>query len=233
MTGTSIKQIPFEKAMKLFKKFVDKNSVRPVLDFIYFDGQYFIGTNSHILLRISKDYISDIPEDVVEGSLLNPHTMLLSDNNMNYPDVNKLIPDKVYANTSVLLNDNIKEFLATVKDSKKILSRKKGYISMNINKEYTNIATIEKLFEKRGKVEVCTEHKELSNQIVENVFTDGEEILIHVNPDYIINALQTVKSLSKVSCESVTMNFTIPLRPIHITQNEVFDIIIMPIRVLK
>lgn len=215
-TVTKTKEITFAQVMKMFKKFVAKSSSRPVLQYVYFDGSHFVATNSHVLLRVNKDYITDIPEDLPKTFLYDPKEMISRDIDMKYPDVSKLIMN--YSDSMVTMNDGvIKEFINQIKEAKKVVNKKKNKpIGLSFCKPHTIIES---------------EYEEINYKIKnKNIGVDGNEITLHLNAQYLVNALEVVKKFNKVSNDNTEIRMYSPLRPIQITKRDVFDIVLMPVR---
>jgi hypothetical protein len=223
MKTVANKTISFDQVMKVFKKYVATNDFRKILQNVHFDGQYLIATNSHVLLRVNKNYISDIPDNMQEGSLFDPKKMEFVSNSLHsYPETNRLIPN--YHNSLVTLNtSNTKELHKHIKEAKTLVKRKRNQLAkIEITNENTNIYAHD--IDKEGnEVEY--------NECIESVFTNDEKISFHVNSKYMDDILMTVKKLSKLNQNETEFKFISRLRPIHISHQEVFDIVVLPVRV--
>lgn len=233
MVMTANKTIKFDQLMKVFKNFVSKSETRPVLKLVYLNDNYFYATDSHQLLRVNKNYVSDIPESITDGSLIDPKTMNITEQ-LNYPDCSRLIPNQ--SNSTVLLNGNIKEFENVTKEIKGLKKgRKNKIVKMDITKNCINFSGQYVINEKQYKLE--KEQKDDNVDLFKNyeytvnsLNVEGDEIKIQVGDIYLNTALGTVKKLSKLSYSDVEMKINGNMRPILFTQNNVFDIIVMPIR---
>lgn len=247
---TLTKTISFDQVMKEFKKYVASSDMRPVLQYVYFDGSHFIATNSHVLLRVNKDYISDIPADIETGSLFDPKEMKLATDyqKTSYPETSRLISS--YSNSTVLLNkENLKEFQQHVKEAKKAAKSHFSPIKFKFTQSYfgiTSMCSLTKEIKERYGVSYTEEYKKLMeedrkngnnppelseyNAETNNIFVEGDEITFHVSPKYMNNAVITVKKLTKLNKDQLQLNMNGKMRPVQFNQGDVFDIIVMPIR---
>jgi hypothetical protein len=220
---TAPKTIKFDDLMKVMKKYVATSQTRPILTFVKYDGEYFTATNSHILLRVKAQHVSDIP---VDGQFLyDPKNMEIpTDYNVSsYPETARLIPQ--YNNSTVLIDKNIKEFSEQVKAAKKLLKSKDGHISLDFTQKDLTLRTVESITDKK-----YTKHNYINEVKLNNVHIEGEELVIKTSHKYMTDALETAKKLSKLSTDHVEMKMNGHLRPMHITQYNVFDLMVLPIR---
>src|SRR5690625_987883 len=102
------KTIEFEKLASDFKRFTNRRnelSHHKVLDYLYYDGKYLIATDSHKLIKINADYVSNIPF-IEDDTLYDLKNKKIIDKvfDKRYPNVNRLIP--TISNTDVKLNYN-------------------------------------------------------------------------------------------------------------------------------
>ena len=247
---TLTKTISFDQVMTQFKKYVASSEMRPVLQYVYFDGSHFIATNSHVLLRVNKDYIADIPADIETGSLFDPKEMkVVTDyQKTSYPETSRLISD--YSNSTVLLNkDNLKEFQQHVKEAKKAGKSIHSPIKLKFTQSYMEITSMcsltEAMKESHGEsykeeyeklkeydIENGKNPPELSeyNAETNNIYVEGEAVTIHVSPKYMNNAVMTVKKLTKLNKDQLQLSMNGKMRPVQFSQGDVFDLIVMPIR---
>lgn len=228
MTMTLTKQIEFTDVMKQFKKYVSKKDTR--LKYVYFDHSgYFVGTDSHKLLRVHSDYISNIPEGVEIGSLINPETLEIN-SQLRFPATNELIPD--YTNIDIELNrKNIKELQDGLKQLRPIYKKfENKVVKMEIRRDKTILSSeYERMIifsDKTNKVETIREQVTINN-----FYSDREDFTIYFNGDYLNNALITVKKLDKLTDDQTIIGFIGELRPIIIRKKGIFDILILPVRV--
>jgi hypothetical protein len=251
MKTVANKTISFDQVMKVFKKYVATNDFRKILQNVYFDGEHLIATDSHTLLRVNKNYISDIPEGMQEGSLFDPKKMgFASDSLHSYPETSRLIPN--FSNSTVSLNkNNIKELHNHIKEAKKAAKEYYSPIKFNFYQSYTEISAQDS-FTKGFKEEHGENYRQVYEELVqiekeqfgknppelseyhteiESIYVEGEELIVHVNPKYINDALMTVKKLSKLSSNDVKILMTGKMQPIQFKQEEVFDILVLPIRI--
>lgn len=234
LTRSVTKQIEFTEVMKQFKKYVSKSDTRPVLKYVYFDSSdYLVATDSHKLLRVHSDYISNIPEGVEIGSLINPKTLEVKSEEFEfkYPATNRLIPD--YTNIDIELNrDNIKELQGGLKQLRPIYKEiKNKVVKMEIGSDKTILSSEYKkmiIFSDKTKNKVETIREQVT---INNFYSDSEDFTIYFNGDYLNNALITVKKLDKLTVDKTIIGFIGGLRPFVIRQKGVFDILLMPVRV--
>jgi DNA polymerase III sliding clamp (beta) subunit (PCNA family) len=216
MAVTTVKTIKFEDVMKIMKKFVSRKESRPVLKYVYNDKQYLYATNSHILLRVNKEYISDIPE----FTFYDPKNMTIINDKCNYPDCSRLIP--IDFNSTITLDGNLKELHNHVKEIKKVVKKNINHImKMEFYKNETIVSGDN--YEKDEK------YKEYFASI-KSLQTEGQELTLHLSANYLNDALETIKKLSKVSYNHVQLGIVSNMRPMNFKQEDVFDIIVLPIR---
>jgi DNA polymerase III sliding clamp (beta) subunit (PCNA family) len=216
MAITAIKTIKFEEVMKLFTKY-NRKSPRPVLNYVQYSNGYFTATNSHVLLRVNAKYVSDIPANMEEGRLFDPKEMLFANVQMNYPETSRLIPN--HFNSTVLLNGHIKEIQQHIKEIKKVVKKNKNKV---MKLEFTSKGT---------GLHSHNSDNEGYSTFMESMYIEGEEVTLHVNADYINDALGVIKKLSKLSYNDIELGIVSPMRPITFKQDGVFDIIILPVRI--
>lgn len=219
----AVKTISFEKLIPNFKHFAGrKGSFRPVLEHVYNDGQHLIVTDSHRLLKINLDYISDVPFS--EGEFYNPHTKeVKSSDAFNYPQVDRLIPTSY--KTSGIIN-NVNQFKNNISDLKK----------ENKNEETDKVTKGGSVVElQMSKDKAILGHYKLMNKLSYNIEleTTGENLTVHFNDLYMKQALMAISKLNKLDNSSVDIGFNGGMRPIHIKKDEIFDIVVMPVRVGK
>jgi DNA polymerase III sliding clamp (beta) subunit (PCNA family) len=215
MTVTATKIIQFNDLMKVFTKFVGKSESRPVLKNVYFDGKYFYGTDATKLLRVNAEYVSDIPEHNTDTFLFNPKENTFANIISNYPDCSRLIP--IDYNSTVTIDGNIKNLHKHVKEIKKVVKKDRNHV---MKMEFTNNET---------KV-IAKNETDNYSATINNMWADGEEIMLHLSANYLIDAIEAIKKLSKVSYNKVELGLVSHLRPMNFYQENVFDIIILPVR---
>jgi DNA polymerase III beta subunit, C-terminal domain len=223
MTDKSLtKTISFDQVMKIMQKYVSKSDKRPSLKYVYNDGKYLVATNSHVLIKFNKNYITDIPVEYEERCLFDPQTMENKGNEMNYPEVNRLIP--TFSESVVSLNNkNIKEFQEQIKAAKKrFKKRSNNHFKLDFTKANLVITAYEK-----GN----WEFEELYTNTIESVQCEGKELTLRVNTQYLNNTLDVVKKLSKLNNYQTELRMVSSLKPLHFTQYDLFDILVLPIRV--
>jgi len=212
--------IKFDQAMKLFKKFVATEDYRPILKLVHFDGKYLVSTNSHVLLRVNAEHITDLPE-LELGSLIDPKTNTVIADKMNYPQTERLIPS--HYNTKATIDGNIKEFQTHVKAAKSLVKNKHNkVIKLELTRQETTL-TAKYLQDD----DTLNEYKET----MKNLYVSDEELTLHVSAKYLDDTLTTIKKLSKLSSNPVELQIISSVRPILFTQENVFDIIVLPLKV--
>lgn len=224
---TSIKQIDFTQLMKEFNKYVAKTPTRPVLQYVHYDGEYYTATNAHIMLRVNEKYVSNVPEDIVPNTLYDPKLMEVSDDKSNYPDTDRLIPND--CNLSIRINNTLNEIQSYIRAGNKQLKGKwtdKNF-KFTMQDDYLEINPMQS---KDGK-NATSAHQYIMRH---NDFlqSNHKEIIISLNSRYITNALITVKKLSRLSNENIEMNVIDTMRPIHFKQDDVFNLIVLPVRLV-
>lgn len=228
MTITSIKQITFANLMKDFKKYVavKEEGKRVVLNYVYFDGETFTATNSHILLKVNKNVVSNIPIEIVTGSLINPSTLEIAMNtNYNYPNTDRLFPSNCKLN--IRLNGSLDELYTFVKYTNALL---KGKAYSKLYTFYTHGDYIESRamqFE-NGKKEMKNQLILKHRHVLENV--DDKQIIFNLRSEYITKSLMTIRKLSKLSKDDIQLKVLESMRPIVFEQADVFKILVMPVR---
>jgi hypothetical protein len=211
---TATKTIQFDQLMKVMKNFVFKSETRPALQFVNFDGKYLVATDSHQLLRVNAEYVSGIPENL---TLFDPKEMKIITEQMKYPDTSRLIPDSLYTNSTVTIDGNIKEFMEHVKEIKKVV---KSVPTKTINLNFKhNETTVSGTFEENTY-----------SATMNTMYVEGQEIALQCNANYLYNVLEVTKKLSKLSYEPVKIEMYNRMRPIQIKQNNVFDLLVLPVR---
>lgn len=222
-THTTKKQLTFNQAMTQFKKYVAKSDARPALKYVqYHENGYLVATNSHVLLKIHTDYITDIPKDYTTGSLINPKTLEIR-NDLKYPEVSRIIPDYRDSNINVTLNDNIKDLQDVLKKLKPIYKHSKNkVVKMELNKDKTILSS--KGYDKENDVELYEEH------ILNNVYSNYDNLTISFNGNYFQNVLAIAKKFNGLTKNNSMLHFYSNVRPFLFTQPGVFDAIIMPVR---
>jgi hypothetical protein len=197
------------------KKYVAKSETRPVLQLVQFDGKYFTATDSHHLIRVNAEYVTDFPENLKETFLYDPKEDTAKGVQYNYPDTSRLIPQ--YSDSTVLLNKNIKEFHNHVKEIKKVVKKDRNKVM--------------KIAFKQNETLVSGNNEENSySAAINNMHVEGAEITLHVSSNYLNIALDAVKKLSKLSSNHVEIGMTGHMRPMHFKQEGIFDIMVLPVR---
>lgn len=208
---TKTKSIAFEKALSIFKSFVArKTSPREVLRMVYFDGEYLQGTNSHVLLRIHKDYIENLPTQ--DEFLYDIHYNTMSEKSLRYPETSRMFPSYFEAEVTYKVKDLLKVARELKKEVAKIENNPIRFIIDNGNTILT--ATNE---------ENITSVREITSNNTMN------GINFKVNATHVINTLSKLKQLFN-SDEIKLELFKEGLKPIAIRGYGKFDVLIMPIK---
>ena len=212
------KTIEFDKLIPDFKRFAaSKGTDREVLKYAYYDGSYITVTDGYILIRINTNYVTSLPYD--EPFLYNVYTgesiKGSKDDTKNYPKTNSLIPD--HKNTSVELHDKtLKEFKRSLDELLKLDSVKKidnKVINFEINNFFMTVKDVKDI------------------QVNElKCLTTGKDIKLSLNCKYMKDALMTVNKLNKLSYDNPSMDIVNSMRPINICKENVFDIVMLPLR---
>ncbi|MEL3959362.1 hypothetical protein NST17_19605 [Caldifermentibacillus hisashii] len=220
-TQTIKKQLTFNQAMTQFKKYVAKSDTRPALKYVqYHENDYLVATNGYVLLRIHTDYITDIPKDYATASLINPKTLEIR-NDLKYPEVSRIIPNYRDSNINIVLNDNIKDLQDVLKQLKPIYKHSKNkVVKMELSKDKTILSS--KGYDK--DIEIYEEH------ILNNVYSDYDNLTISFNGDYFQNVLTVAKKFNGLTKNNSMLHFYSNVMPFLFTQPGVFDAIVMPVR---
>ncbi|MCP1159400.1 hypothetical protein [Bacillus infantis] len=239
------KTIQFDQLMKVFKKFVSTESYRPVLQLVKFDGKYFTATNSHIILRVNAEYVTDFPENLNDEFLYDPKENTVKQMQNNYPETDRIIEQGFYTDSAITLNNNnIKELHKAVKEAKRAAKTNKT-IELNFKPSYLEV-TGECLLTKEFKSLYGKNYKDKFKEIsereqeeitpseyktkLEEIASNGDKVNLLLSKSYIDTALTTVKKLSKLSKDQVNLHIDNGLRPVTFKQENVFDLLVMPVR---
>ena len=215
-TTTQNKTIEFEKLIPDFKRFAaSKRGDREILKYVHYDGSHISVTDSHRLIRINADYVTGLPYD--EPFLYNIYTGESVKGSKldikSYPETNRLIPD--YSNTSVELDDGtIKSLRGGVAELVKLVKKtENNLIRLNVTRNNLNIGDQDGEF-----------NKDIACSVT------GDAIEIYFNRMYVKDALMAVSKLDKLSQGNPTMDIISRLRPANIHKENVYDIVLLPVR---
>lgn len=211
-----MKTIEFDKIIKNVKKFTSKSDVRPVLQHVYFDGKYIIATDTYRLIRINCDYISDLPAN--HPFLYDVRKNCIAEKEMTYPEVHRLI-DMGDIETETNITSGLNDFLQIAKEAKK-----------TVNKRLNNMIRLTADYDQMTITSITGEDTKNSYTKDLSISSNGE-YKIYLNGKYLIDALQTFKKLNKLTNDPVIMGYKGNLRPLHFKKGDVFDALILPIRV--
>ena len=215
-TTTQNKTIEFEKLIPDFKRFAaSKRGPREILKYVHYDGSYITIMDGHRMLRVNAECVTGLPYD--EPFLYNVYTSESikgsKADTKSYPETNRLIPD--YPNTSVELDDGtIKSLRGGVGElAKSVKKTENSLIRLNVTQNNINIGDQEGEF-----------NKDIAASVT------GDAIEIYFNRMYVKDVLMTVSKLDKLSQGNPTMGITGRLRPANIHKENVYDIVLLPVR---
>jgi DNA polymerase III sliding clamp (beta) subunit (PCNA family) len=214
-TVTQTKTIPFEKLLIDLKKFTaGSNSPRPVLELIYFDGTCLYATDSHVAIRVKSDLV-EVPTS--DPFLYNPNKGEFVDlNHYKYPSLDRIFP--IDHNTEIKLNNNeLKKLKQSTNEIHKAVKNKRNRVS--------------KVQVSNNLIQLSAYENEEVNEKVPLTNTSGEDINFHVNAKFLKDALVTAEKLNKVSQMTSDIRLISNMRPIVITDNNAYDIVVTPVRV--
>lgn len=211
-TVTVNKTIDFEKLIPDLKRFALKTNTRPVLQYAYYDGEYITVTDSHRLLRLNAAYVENLPsQDPFLYDLKNKEVVT---SELNYPDTNRLIPH--YSNTDMVINNS------QLNEIRKSLNELLRHVKEKDNRVISIDIT--------GHTLTLSDRGEISYK--HDINKTGNDIKLHVNCKYMIDALMSANKLSKLSHDDLMINFVSSVRPLTIKQGNIFDIIVLPVRII-
>lgn len=220
MTLTTNKAIEFDKLIPDFKRFALKvgkemTNKQLVLQYAYYDGQYLIATDSHRLIRVNADYITNLPSN--EPFLYDmKNKKIVTDHELNYPNVNRMIPE--HSNTTIeITNNNLKEIRNSLDE---LLVHVKGQVNNVISLDI-----------KSEKQQLILSDQANTIEIAHDCIINGNDTKLHVNCKYMKDALMSVSKLNKLTEGSPVLNIVSKLRPIQIKASNVYDIVVMPMRI--
>lgn len=225
------KTMSFGKVVTDLKRFIPrKNSPQlerhAVLKCIYFDGQYLYATDSFKAIRVNAKYIElpmDDPflYDVYEKKFYRTIEGKSTSNDYKYLNMNRLFPDTF--NTEFrLTNRQVTEYKKAIELMHTVAKHNRNNVMQLDVKQYELTFSVE------------NEDDEITGkQIMDNITIVGDELTVHFNSEFMNKAFMSVKKLIKLNDkkDQVEVKFTGKLRPITITDNEVFETIILPVRV--
>jgi hypothetical protein len=207
---TLVKGIELKKAVELAKPFVGglrmKTATRPVLKTALITPEYVIATDSHRLIRIRHS------EEIPAKYLHHYKEELTKDVNViSYPQIDRLLPDKLDAQKEV--NINVSEWLeahtlgmeAAKEDKNKVIRLAKNEFTVNFPGTTPNFN------------EIAFKYTLVSNTGIEQVYYNCEYML------------QALKVLKKMKVKTATFYFYGSLRPILFVSENV-EMLILPVR---
>ncbi|AJA41494.1 DNA polymerase [Geobacillus virus E3] len=209
--STKTTSISFPQLAKLLKPFTFKNDTRPALKHIYYNGNYLIATNSHILARIYPEHITELPTN--HQFYFEPRKNEIVQCSQQYPETSRLFPAQFESEIKIM---DINEFLTVAKEAKKFTERKNIPVKLSISKTYITV-TVEKddeVFEKQTEIVL-----------------DGVENELYVNSSYLVYCLELLKKIDRLSHDTITMNISGRLRPIYFKKDGIADMLLLPIRI--
>lgn len=216
--------ISFENLMNEFKKYISDN--KEILKYVYFDGENFIATDSHILLKVNKSIANEIPSEIVTGVLYNPMTMEVIENNLHkYPNVSRVIPS--YCNLNITLNGSLEEINTIIED------RNTMFTGEGVDNLYKFIAHDDYLEIRTFNNPKGKEPNMLSQYIMKHrTFThsDGKQKIINLQAEYITNTFSTISKLAELSNKDIQFKVIGSTSPLVIEQEDIFTVLIMPVK---
>jgi hypothetical protein len=226
---TKTKTISFYKLIPDFKRFVArKGSPRQILTYMYYDKEYLTATDSHVMFRVNAEYIDDIPTD--NNFFYDPREKEIVDPSSNYPQTNRLVPSD---GNTICEIDDLKDLYNKINEANKtVKSNHNRTIKLDITDEGTNLYEIDyKLSrDEDGAFYIKEEDKKENFLDNINIPKEGEDISIKFSALYMKKALQTAKKLDKLSDDPIQISINGSMRPIHIKKGDIFDVIVMPVR---
>lgn len=219
------KQITFVQLMKEFTKYVATSKTRPVLQCVSFDGETFTATNSHVMLKVNKEAVSDIPKEVFAGCLYNPKIMQFVTLESKYPETKRLLPNINNIQTEINLDGHLNNL---IKEMKELCKTDRIISAMTPSNQITILDTGNKY---DSKLSLSIKGEIDNNKINIEKIVSGKPVLLHLNAKYLINALGTCKKLSKLNDNKCTLNIIGRFTPMNFRQENVFDLIVLPVRV--
>ena len=216
------KKLEKKALLQVMKRFVlKKESKYRNIDHIHFDGESFIATDAHKLVRISREFVNlELSEPGIistAGNVVYGET---------YPDTSRLIPSPIDSRTWTRLSlEDVKQLLARMDEA---------------------LTIVKKDDHKKVTFELMPQAKDIRFKAVYSESTWGEmeykswmrvpvsgseNEKITLNADYMKKTFMSVKELmTKLDIKAVDFYTYGDVRPIHIMRNGVFDIIVLPIR---
>lgn len=200
-----------------------KKTTRPILRNVQYDGEYLNVTDSHRALRINSEYVTDLPK-------ADPFLYNVKDNEFTdgkYPELARLFPSE-HMTELIIPNKTLKAIRALLKD---VHAETKGVKNRTMRVVYNegsiSMAAVnsEKLTE--GKLRI------VSNGIYE-LSLGHDDVSFHVNSGYLSDALLTASKLQRYSkTDEIKLGYSGAFRPFTITDGEMYEMIILPVRMLK
>jgi len=211
-----VQTIEFEKLIPDFKRFAaSKGGDREILKYVHYDGSHVIVTDGHRLLRVNADHVTGLPYD--EPFLYNVYTgESIKGSKLDtksYPETNRLIPN--HYNTSVELDDGtVKSLRSGAAELVKVVKKtENNLIRLNVTRNNLNIGDWDSNFSKDIACSVT-----------------GNDIEVYFNRMYVKDALMAVSKLDKLSQGNPTMSIISELRPANIGKEDVYNIVLLPVR---
>ena len=211
-----VQTIEFEKLIPDFKRFAaSKRGPREILKYVHYDGSHISVTDGYRMLRVNAERVAGLPYD--EPFLYNVYTGESVKGSKldtkSYPGTNRLIPD--HYNTSIELDDRtIKSLRGSVAELVKSVKKTENtFIRFNITPNNISIGDRDNKF-----------NKDIACRVI------GDSIEVHFNRTYVKDALMAVSKLDKLSYSNPTMDLISNVRPINICKENVYDIVVLPVR---
>jgi DNA polymerase III sliding clamp (beta) subunit (PCNA family) len=214
-TATQTKTIAFEKLITDLKKFTaGSNLPRPVLEYVYFDGSYLYATDSHVAIRVNSEYVEMPSNDPFLYDSSKREFVNL--NNYKYPSLDRIIPTD--HNTEIKLNSSeLKQLKRSTNEIHKAVKNKKNRVS--------------KVQVSSNLIQLSAYEDEKAEEDISLTTTSGRDITFHMNAKFLKDALVTAEKLNKVSKMTSDIRIISNIRPIVITDNSAYEIVVTPVRI--
>ena len=221
-----MKKIKFEELVKVFKKYVDKdNNITQKSDvrFIYNDGKYLLGTNSHVALRVKLERVEGIPSDFTEGLQYCPFDKKVK-NSGKYPNLNRLFDSALMnaEHVSFWKKRVLNELYECVKEDFRLIDK-----NSKLDERLIKLYIQEDYYEHR----VIVKEKTINQTILKHrraSFDSDKQYTLHVKFNYYKDAIMNCKKLQIEKDYDVEMHITGHNRPILFKCDNIFDIMVLP-----
>jgi DNA polymerase III sliding clamp (beta) subunit (PCNA family) len=214
MTNKTIEKqtIPFSKLLPNFKKFLPKkdNQYYDRTKDIHNNGEYLEATDSHVMIRIKQDLITEHNIAFTEG----------------YPDLSRLSPSDF--NHEININyDEVKTLLSRLKELKPFVKDATNQV-VRLTFDDKNLCMIAKYTSEETRATIT------ETRTMDIGYYDDESFEIALNINYLINILMTIKKLLSVlkDANTVKIGLVSKLRPIVFKIEDVGTLLLLPVRIV-